>query len=312
MKKLFAFILCYLLILSVGCTINPLDSGNDLQTPDEPRITTEPLPSGELRHGDDMMPLVEEMKRNCRSIAEMVEKYPELHYSMSFYEGEGFAYIELMDKIYFPLNVIFEDYRTGKLYLITHNDGYHYLTSFNCHKSDIYNLDNKNNIQKFRDTAFKDILPANLDYAYYLNFDEESIVISEHLLDKKVILDNYTFYAAAYVKRMEEKNEYIDSEDNREHLEVLLDYILKLDFEKRVDIDQDATTEYANIFIYLRPLEDGNCSIYINLQTDGKKYYMMIFDKGRYLTKEQFYYIVDWVKPITDYMQVGNDPPIKK
>ena len=38
--------------------------------------------------------IVTDYIKSCLSIAEMVEKYPQHHYAMTFFEGNGFAYME--------------------------------------------------------------------------------------------------------------------------------------------------------------------------------------------------------------------------
>jgi len=254
----------------------------------------------------------------CDSIAALVEAHPEFKYAYSFYEGDRFAYMKhhIENSLY---QVFFEDYRTGKAYLIEHSEGDSFSEFF--FEQDIENdplntgrlakarnLGEKGTLEDFRRVAFeigREILPAELDYTEYIDKDGymDLDAIVKYAYDKDRMLDEMYLYYAFYRDFTVEQPDSVESYwvNDRDYLKKFFDFYFALDYEVVDTRFLPDETEHFDLHIFIGGWDNMR---YFRFGTDGDSYYYVSSPYGsKYLTREQYDRLREWVKPVLEQQE---------
>ena len=257
------------------------------------------------------------------SIADMVRAYPQFLRNIKFYQGSQYAYIELRDDVCNNLSVVFEDYRTGKIYTVTHNERgsfsiFHidmsYLTTYESRDSiNIKPLGKTGTMQEFLKVA--DVVNKPVyDYSSFIKsdgtFDRDKMCAL--IYDRQRMLDELVFCTVMKIKGDADSIGYFSND--KEYLNIFLNLYYSKS-EQTVSVkDMDAVQECYNISLHLGDVFSDNenyssRSFYVYKCKTGK-YYIGCEAGNKYISEEEFKSFEKWAEVYAK--MTGDYEPLKK
>jgi len=252
------------------------------------------------------------------SVFDLAMNHPEFDYAITFYEGDGFAYIEVRDVNYTDLQVYFEDYRTGRTYLISHagSDAFSefwfegYLDEFDRDpepgmRVKARPLGARGNPEDFRAAAGlisgRGIYPAKLDYAAFVDengyADEQAI--AEYAFDKERVLDGMCAYRLVIGTEKTLGGSATRYADDREHLAEFMDFYYGLDLTYDL-FGRGGEGFYNEVFnVVVSVGELGNTRTYVFANYDDS-YYIGADYGCAYITKDRYDWLKQWAEPVVN------------